>query len=175
MTIEPSPLAWNYCPICGVALVLCHDGESDRPCCRNCSRFYYSNPVPAACCFVRRNGDELLFVQRAVEPGRGLWTLPGGFVEVGETTDEAALRELAEETNLIGRGTRLIGANTQLSRLSGAVVVMAYLVEKWEGDPVPATDAMALGFFPRDRRPPIAFQAHRELIALYDALSELGD
>jgi ADP-ribose pyrophosphatase YjhB (NUDIX family) len=124
---------------------------------------------------VRRSHDELLFVQRAVEPARGLWTLPGGFVEVGETTDEAALRELAEETGLTGRGTRLIGANTQLSRLSGAVVVMAYLVDEWEGEPVAATDAMALDFFPRDGRPPIAFQAHRELLALYDALSlEIG-
>lgn len=171
MAIEPTAFAWNYCPICGAPLSLCHDGQSERPCCPTCRRFYYSNPVPAACCFVRRHGDELLFVQRAVEPCLGLWTLPGGFVELGETTEEAALRELEEETGLIGRGVRLIGTNTQPSRLSGAVVVMAYLVEEWEGDPAPATDAMALGFFPRDRRPPIAFQAHRELLALYDALS----
>lgn len=170
MTIEPAPFAWNYCPTCGTALTVCSDGQGDRPCCPHCRRFYYSNPVPAACCFVRRHGDELLFVQRSVEPCRGLWTLPGGFVELGETTEDAALRELAEETGLVGRGTRLIGASTQPSRLSGAVVVMAYLVEEWHGEPVPDTDAMALGFFARDRRPPLAFQAHRELLALYDAL-----
>lgn len=173
MGIEAAPFAWNFCPICGAVLRVCHDGQEDRPCCPDCRRFYYSNPVPAACCIVRRHEEEVLFVQRAVEPCKGLWTLPGGFVEVGETTEQAALRELEEETGLVGRGTRLIGANTQPSRLSGAVVVMAYLIEHWEGDPVPATDAMALGFFTRDRRPPIAFQAHRELLALYDAHTAL--
>lgn len=168
--MEPAPLAWNFCPICGAALALCHDGQSERPCCAGCNRFYYSNPVPAACCFVRRN-DELLFVQRSVEPCKGMWTLPGGFVEVGESTDEAALRELFEETGLVGHGVRLIGANTQLSRLSGAVVVMAYEVERWHGEPVADTDAMAVGFFARHARPPIAFQAHRELLAIYDAIT----
>lgn len=167
---EPAPLAWNFCPICGAALISRHDGERERPCCVACRRFYYSNPIPAACCFVRR-GSELLFVQRAVEPCKGLWTLPGGFVEVGETTDEAALRELFEETGLRGRGVRLIGANTQLSRLSGAVVVMAYEILEWQGDPIADTDAMAVGFFPREGRPPIAFDAHRELLAIYDQLA----
>lgn len=169
MTIEPAPLEWNYCPICGRALTLCHDGERDRPCCTGCRRFYYSNPVPAACCLVPR-GDELLFVQRAVEPCKGLWSLPGGFVEVGETTDQAALRELAEETALRGSRPRLIGARTHPSRLSGAVVVMGYLIEEWEGVPRAATDAMDCGFFARDNRPPLAFDAHREIVALYDAL-----
>lgn len=169
MTIEPAPFAWNYCPICGAALVVCDDGQGDRPCCRECHRFYYSNPVPAACCFVAR-GDELLFVQRSVEPAKGLWCLPGGFVEVGETTEEAALRELEEETGLRGRSARLIGANTQPSRISGAVIVMGYSVDDWEGEPIAATDAMDVGFFPPDKRPPLAFQAHRELLAIYDSL-----
>jgi ADP-ribose pyrophosphatase YjhB (NUDIX family) len=153
MTLEPAPLAWNYCPICGAALVICDDGQSDRPCCTRCRRFYYSNPVPAACCIVRKD-DTLLFVQRAVEPRKGLWVLPGGFVEIGETTEQAALRELAEETGLTGRRPRLLGASTQPSRLTGAVVVMAYVIEEWEGEPVAATDAMAFGFFPRYARPP---------------------
>lgn len=90
-------------------------------------------------------------------------------MEVGETTDEAALRELMEETALVGRRARLIGVNTQPSRLTGAVIVMGYLVEEWEGEPIPATDASEAGFFPAHARPPIAFDAHRELLAMYDA------
>jgi ADP-ribose pyrophosphatase YjhB (NUDIX family) len=120
-----------------------------------------------------REGDKILFVQRAIEPRKGFWTLPGGFVELDESTEEAALRELEEETALIGRGTRLIGASTRQSKLAGAVVVIGYAVEEWEGSPVAATDAMDFGFFGRDERPEIAFETHVELLACYDAA--MGD
>lgn len=169
MTNTQAPFAWNYCPVCGGALDYRDDGESPRPNCAVCQRFYYSNPVPAACCFVS-DGDKLLFVQRAVEPCKGLWTFPGGFVELGETTEEAALRELEEETHVRGYGVHLFGASTQQSRLSGAVIVMGYWVERWEGVAKPASDAMDAGFFGPADRPPLAFQAHTELLALYDAL-----
>ena len=165
---EPASMAWNYCPICGRALAHAHDGEAPRPRCDTCRRFYYLNPVPAACCLVRR-GEELLFVRRAVEPRKGLWTLPGGFVELGETTEQAALRELREETGLRGEGLTLIGSITHPSPFTGSVVVLAYEVASWEGEAVAATDAMDVGFYPRDARPPIAFQAHLDLLALYDA------
>jgi ADP-ribose pyrophosphatase YjhB (NUDIX family) len=169
MEYNPEPFAWNFCPICGTALQVRHDGQSDRPSCEPCRRFYYMNPVPAACCLVTR-GNELLFVQRAIEPCKGMWSLPGGFVELGETTDDAALRELEEETGLRGRGATLIGASTKQSRYTGAVTVLAYLVSDWEGDLVAATDASDAGFFSRESRPPLAFEAHRDLLAIYDAL-----
>lgn len=172
MYTEPAPLAWNYCPICGDALVRRNDGESERPHCVRCRRFYYSNPVPASCCFVSDACGGLLFVQRAVEPCKGLWSLPGGFVEVGETTEQAALRELLEETGLIGKTVRLIGVNTQPSRLSGAVTVLGYSVDRWEGQPTAGSDAAALGFFDQTERPPLAFRAHCELLAIFDALPE---
>ncbi len=94
----PKPFHWNYCGACGAALYPAHDGQSERPYCVDCHRFYYRNPIPAACCFVRRGADELLFAQRAVQPCYGEWSLPGGFVELDETTEEAALRQLLEET-----------------------------------------------------------------------------
>lgn len=170
----PRPLEWNFCPTCGVKLVETHDGQSHRPHCADCYRFFYHNPIPAACCFVRRNEDELLFVQRSVEPRKGLWTLPGGFVETGETTAEAAIRELEEETALIGKVAGLVGASSRPSRLSGGIVVLGYLVDEWEGDPVADTDAMDLGFFTKENRPEIAFEVHRDLIATYDRLVEAG-
>ncbi len=162
------PFEWNYCPGCGSKLVPRDDGESLRPHCPSCGRHYYSNPVPASCCFVFQ-GDALLFAQRAVEPCIGSWTLPGGFVELGETTAEAALRELYEETGLRGANPRLIGASTQPSRLSGAVTVLGYVIETWEGTPRAGSDVIGLGFFGPDERPALVFEAHRELLALLDA------
>ena len=109
-------------------------------------------------------------VQRAIEPRKGMWTLPGGFIELGETTEEAALRELREETGLIGRNATLIGVSTRPSRMSGGIIVLGYRVDEWEGEMKPDTDASDLGFFHREKRPPIAFEVHQELIKLYDAI-----
>jgi 8-oxo-dGTP diphosphatase len=163
--------AWNYCPICGDALVVASDGESDRPHCPACRRFYYRNPVPASACFVSR-GDRLLLTRRGVEPCIGEWALPGGFVELGETTEEGALRELAEETGLQGNGARLIGASTQPSPLSGAVTILGYIIEEWQGTPCAASDVAEVRFFAKEERPPLAFLAHRELLAIFDAIND---
>ena len=174
MAVQPARFAWNHCPICSDALVEAHDGQEMRPHCPRCSRFYYSNPVPAACCFLTNEAGELLLVQRSVEPRRGMWTLPGGFVELGETTDEAALRELREETGLSGEGTRLIGASTRASKITGGVIVLGYHVDRWEGEMRAETDAMDLGFYAPDKRPPIAFEVHQELLVIYDRLRAEG-
>ena len=58
---------------------------------------------------VHDRGGRLLLIQRGREPGRGLWSLPGGRVEPGETEHEAIVREMAEETGLRVRVVRLIG------------------------------------------------------------------
>lgn len=171
MTYQPPEVfAWNFCPICGRPLAPGFDGQGDYPQCAPCRRFYYRNPVPAACCFVRRGPDELLFARRAVHPAKGAWTLPGGFVELGETTEEAVLRELREETGLTGRSPRLVGVKTAQSAHSGAIMVLGYLIEEWEGELVPDTDASELQFFRKRERPELPFSVHRELLDEFDAL-----
>ena len=97
----------------------------------------------------------------------------GGFVEMGESPEEAALRELEEETGLRGLRLRLLGTNAQQSRF-GAVLVVAYAVDAWEGDIAAGSDAMDAGFFHVAERPPLAFQAHRDLIARFDSLGAAG-
>lgn len=163
------PFPWNYCPICGAPLAPRWDEHQERPHCARCGRHFYSNPTPAACCFVVR-GDEILLGQRAIEPRRGHWGLPGGYVEIGETPEQAALRELFEETGLRGNGAQLIGVSSQESELTGAVIVHGYFVKRWEGDPRPGSDVSALQFFAPDAVPRLAFRAHRELHAIFEAL-----
>lgn len=160
----------NYCGTCGLKLIEADDGQSIRPHCPDCNRFYYYNPVPAACCFLTNDADELLLVQRSVEPRRGYWTLPGGFVEVGETPEEGAIRELQEETGLDGVGTELLGIACCPSKTSGGIIVIGYTVREWSGEMEAKTDAMDLGFFSLENRPPIAFEVHEELLAIYDRM-----
>lgn len=163
------PFPWNYCPICGDSLTPRLEDHQERPYCERCARYFYSNPTPASCCFVMRGGH-LLLGQRAIEPLRGHWGLPGGYVEIGETTEEAALRELREETGLHAPHARLIGVSSQQSELTGAVIVHGYHVEHWEGEPRAGSDVMALEFFPPETLPRLAFRAHRELHAIFEAL-----
>ncbi len=174
MSVNFGIFPWNHCPVCGKKTIQADDGQSTRPHCPDCRRFYYSNPTPAACCFLTNEAGELLLVQRSVEPRRGMWTLPGGFVELGETTDQAAIRELNEETGLVGSNPKLFAASTRPSKMTGGIVVLAYSVTEWEGEMIAATDAMALGFFARDARPPIAFEVHIDLIGRYDAMRDAG-
>jgi 8-oxo-dGTP diphosphatase len=165
----PEPFEWNYCGTCGRPLIVAHDGQSDKPHCPNCRRFFYHNPVPAACCFVSRAPGEILFARRAVEPCKGEWSLPGGFIELGESAEEAALRELREEANLRATHADLLGVSTRQSPISGAVMVLGYVIDAWEGeaDMRPDSDASELQFFAQPAWPPLAFSVHRELLALY--------
>ena len=167
----PEPFFWNFCGTCGAPLVVAHDGQGDHPHCVACRRFYYYNPAPAACGFVARPDGALLYVRRAVEPCRGAWSLPGGFVEMGESPEDCVVRELLEETNLRGRRPRLIGASARRSPVTGGVLVLGYVVEDWdgEGEMRAGTDAMEIRFFAPDERPMLAFEVHRELLAAYDA------
>ena len=107
MTSNYGRFEWNHCAICGLALVEADDGQSLRPHCKPCNRFFYSNPVPAACCFLTNEAGELLLVQRSIEPRKGLWTLPGGFVEVGP----AAFASLGVEGELADQ--KYLRANVQ--------------------------------------------------------------
>jgi ADP-ribose pyrophosphatase YjhB (NUDIX family) len=88
----------NYCSECGHALSLRvpRDDDRARHVCDHCGLVHYQNPRIVVCA-VPAWEDKVLLCKRAIEPRHGLWTLPGGFMENGETTQAAALRETREE------------------------------------------------------------------------------
>jgi 8-oxo-dGTP diphosphatase len=91
-------------------------------------------------------GDVLL-IRRASDPYQGQWALPGGFVEVGETLEEAAAREAGEETGLEVEVVRLVGVYSEPDRdPRGHNVSCAYLAHVREGEPEAAADAAEVGF-----------------------------
>lgn len=89
----------NYCSHCGSDQLEFRVPEGDnrpRYVCSNCGVIHYSNPRIVTGCLPVWEGRVLL-ARRAIEPRRGLWTLPAGFMENNETTGEAAIRETREE------------------------------------------------------------------------------
>jgi 8-oxo-dGTP diphosphatase len=84
----------------------------------------------------------LLMIQRGQEPGLGLWSLPGGRVERGESDHQAVVREVLEETGLTVRPGRLLGEVRRAAPSGGVYVISDYLCEPLTDDPpMSATDA----------------------------------
>ena len=90
-------------------------------------------------------------------------------MELNETGEQCALREMLEETGLKATRARLLGASASRSRDKGGVLVLGYIVDVWEGDLKPDSDVSDLRFCAA-RDAAHAFEAHRELLALYDEL-----
>ncbi|MFO0747056.1 MAG: NUDIX hydrolase [Myxococcota bacterium] len=91
----------THCSRCGGALVRRVPPGEDRPrdVCERCGTIHYENPRVVVGTAVER-GDEVLLCRRAIEPRRGFWTLPAGFLELGESTVDGARRETFEETGV---------------------------------------------------------------------------
>ncbi len=91
----------KYCPECGapVELRLPQDDNRERHVCTVCATIHYHNPKLIVGAIPEWEDGRILLCRRAIEPRHGLWTLPAGFMENGETTAEAAARETLEEAN----------------------------------------------------------------------------
>lgn len=93
-------LAINFCSGCGGPIEFRYPADDNRPrhICAACGAIHYQNPRMIINSLPEWEG-KLLLCRRAIEPRHGLWTLPGGFMENGETTTQAAIRETLEEAN----------------------------------------------------------------------------
>lgn len=91
----------KFCPECGapVELRLPPDDNRERHICTVCTTIHYQNPKMIVGSIPEWEDGRILLCRRAIEPRHGLWTLPAGFMENGETTPEAAARETLEEAN----------------------------------------------------------------------------
>ena len=129
--------------------------------------YEYPRPAVTAECVVitKENEPQVLLIQRGNEPFKGCWAFPGGFMNMDETTEQCAVRELEEETGLKVTEIKQIGAYSRVDRdPRGRTITVAYLaiidkVENVKG----LDDAAKAQWFPLSDLPKLAFD-HEEIM-----------
>ena len=140
----------KFCSRCGSPLVFgAIAGEDrDRLACPNCGHIVYVNPRLVVTTFPITDSGEIVLIRRGIEPGKGAWAQPGGFLEVDETVHEAAIRETQEETGLIVEPGEIIGLYTRLEASVVTIAFEARIVGGTAGPTPEATEVVA--FAPED-------------------------
>ncbi len=157
----------TFCAACGGKLAVQppRPGERPRPVCTACGRIVYLDPKVAVGTIVSHAGG-LVLLKRRIEPGYGKWVFPGGFVDRGETLEEAAARETVEEVGLEVAIDRLLGV---YSYREYPVVVVVYAARVTGGQLMAGEEALEAGTFPVDRLPwdDLAFASTKQALADY--------
>jgi ADP-ribose pyrophosphatase YjhB (NUDIX family) len=119
-SLNPALAEARFCPRCGRA------AEVDFPrriACSHCGYAAYFNPKPVAAAIPVDAEGRVILLRRGFDPGRGLWTFPGGFVDLGESVEEAAHREIEEELGITVELGPLVGV---YSHARERVVLIVY-------------------------------------------------
>ena len=161
----------RFCPSCGGTLEVRDAHGAERPVCAACGRVVFYDPKLAAATIVESDG-RVLFVRRLTQPGYGLWSLPGGYVDRGEVVEQAAAREVWEETSLQVEIAGLVGLFAEQGH---PVVVAAYHCHSVQGDAAPGPEVSQLGYFAPDSLPPLAFDRDRDILRAWWRLVRDGD
>lgn len=167
-------MGWNeiqrgvtFCAHCGGRLEVrvLKPSERPRPVCTVCGRIVYLDPKVAVGTIVSHDGG-LVLLKRGIEPGYGKWVFPGGFVDRGETLEEAAARETLEEVGLNVATERLLGA---YSYREYPVVVVVYAARVIGGGIAAGEEALEARVFPISDLPwdDLAFTSTRQALADY--------
>lgn len=149
----------KYCPYCGTGIIKKKEGDVLREHCPSCHVFFYDNPLPVVSCILMKE-REVLLVKRGNQPYKGKWCLPSGFAETGESIQDAALRELREETGLRGKITGLVNADSTKNHFYGDLIFHTFEVELTGGSLRAGDDAVDAKYFPIHHTPVLAFKSN---------------
>ena len=157
----------KFCSSCGapVALRIPRGDDRERFVCDDCQTIHYQNPKIVAGCIPEWQG-RILLCRRAIEPRYGLWTLPAGFMENGETTEQAAMRETWEEARARVEITSLY---TLFSIPHISQVYMLFRGSIIDGGYTPGPESLECGLFTEAEIPwkRLAFPVVKETLQRY--------
>jgi 8-oxo-dGTP diphosphatase len=169
-------LAMRYCPHCTHALEERLAFDRMRRVCPACGFVNFREPKVGVSVLVEQEG-RILLVQRAVDPGQGLWSLPSGFVEWDESPEAAAIRECAEETGLIVEILDLMSVRHYTDDYRGPGLNLTYRGRVTGGILRSGDDAQAARWYAPAEAPEaeqIAFVNHRILVERWRMAARAG-
>ena len=139
--------AFKYCLRCGQEA----KKKSGMLDCPNCGLHYYINARPCTTTIIQTKDYKYLLVRRKIEPGKGLWDLPGGFIDPGESMEDGARREVREELGIEVTNLRYLESYTDRYEYQGVnyhTLAANFLADLPEGaEPKPADDVSDFAFF----------------------------
>lgn len=145
-------MSFNFCSNCGTKYQLTTDSFAPQKC-EQCGRTQYHNAKPCSGALVVKDGRVLLS-KRGIEPLKGYWDIPGGFLEPSEHPRDGMVREIKEETGLDVRVIDLLGVYMDRYGDEGDWTLnFYYVVEPICGEPQAADDVSELKWFPFDQTP----------------------
>jgi ADP-ribose pyrophosphatase YjhB (NUDIX family) len=145
-SLNPALAEARFCPRCGRRATV---EFPRRITCPHCGYAAYYNPKPVAAAIPVDGSGRLILLRRGFDPGGGLWTFPGGFVDLGESVEEAAIRETDEELEMEIEIERLVGV---YSRAEDRVVLVVFLARAL-GSPRTTPEAVEVRAFAREEIP----------------------
>lgn len=142
----------NFCSRCGSTLRfgLVEGEDRERLACADCGHIVYVNPRLVVTVLPITDTGEIVLIRRGIDPGKGWWAQPGGFLEVDETVNQAAIRETWEETGLLVEPGQIVGLYT---RLEAAVVTLAFEARIVGGSAAPTLEATEIRAFAPEEIP----------------------
>ena len=160
---------YRFCPMCKSGLIY---NQADLLQCTACAWVHYDNPTPVVCGLIPVNDEGmtptpensgLVLIKRGVQPFKGQWALPAGFLNRHENPKAGACREILEETSLIVRLEKILCI---CNPMPGEInqITISYLARVYGGEMKAGDDAMDIGIFDQDDLPDICFRSHRMLV-----------
>ena len=158
---------FRFCPVCGgpIRPQQLRPHEPERLVCRDCEFVYYLDPKLVACTLLEIE-DRIVLLKRAIDPQKGKWVLPGGYVDRGEPLTDAAVRETREECGIITEIKALLGIYSYPGRTQ---VVVVYIGRPLSGELVPADETLEARVFAKRDIPwqNLAFQSTTDALKDY--------
>lgn len=156
----------HFCPHCGGNTIKKHEDNVRRDYCPACNAYFYENPLPVVSSILEYERC-ILLVKRDRPPSKGLWCLPTGFAEAGESIEQAALRELEEETGIKGKIVKLQDVDSYKSKFYGDLLFLTFVVEQSSGKLCAGDDCSQAKFWPANKLPPLAFRSNKRALDAY--------
>ena len=159
---------FRYCPMCATLLSRAQVEDTERSVCVRCNWINYLNPRPVVCAIPVAADGRVALVKRGVEPAKGTWALPGGFMELNEEPAAACARELLEETGLEAAELVLIDALHQKSGRYGSVVVIGYEAKIVDtAGAAPGDDAQDVCWADQANMPEMPFVSYQKIVEIW--------